>query len=186
MQTSGMVTGYDICESDSLRGLGIDIIGRVHFDNRDRFSISMGSIGKRPNHVNKQPSGCWHLTFDCFLNLDMWDDTNMKFLLLHVQTAYKYDLGNERWLFGDIIDHVGIYGSRVAEGLSASNFGLVYHIVNRIVGVVSLYVSYRGSAYRYTPSNQIFVSPEIKVRFKVYVCSKLDQYTALVFVISTV
>ena len=29
------------------------------------------------------------------------------------------------WLFGDIIDHVGIYGSRVAEGLSASNVGLV-------------------------------------------------------------
>ena len=51
-QTSGMdirlvcQIGYDICEFDSLRGLGIDIIGRVHFDNRDRFSISMGSIGK--------------------------------------------------------------------------------------------------------------------------------------------
>ena len=62
---------------------------------------------------------------DCFLNLDMGDDTNTKFLLLRVQTAYIYDLGNERWLFGDIIDHVRIYGSRVAEGLSASNVGLV-------------------------------------------------------------
>ena len=82
-QTSGMdicQIGYDICELDSLRGLGIDIIGRVQFDNQDWFSIS--------NHVNKQPSGCWHLTFDCFLNLDMRDDTNAKFLLLHVQTAY--------------------------------------------------------------------------------------------------
>ena len=28
-------------------------------------------------------------------------------------------------MFGDIIDHVGIYGSRLAEGLSASNVGLV-------------------------------------------------------------
>ena len=55
----------------------------------------------------------------------MRDDTNTKFLLLRVQTAYIYDLGNERWLFGDIIDHVRIYGSRVAEGLSASNVGLV-------------------------------------------------------------
>ena len=48
-QTSGMdigQIGYDICEFDSLRGLGIDIIGRVHFDNRDRFAIWMGSIGK--------------------------------------------------------------------------------------------------------------------------------------------
>ena len=54
----------------------------------------------------------------------MRDDT--KFLLLRVQTAYIYDLENERWLFGDMIDHVGIYGSRVAEGLSTSNVGLVY------------------------------------------------------------
>ena len=48
-QTSGMdicQIGYDICEFDSLRGLGINIIGRVHFDNRDRFAIWMGSIGK--------------------------------------------------------------------------------------------------------------------------------------------
>ena len=87
------------------------------------FLYRWAVLERRPNHVNKQPSGCWHLTFDCFLNLDMRDDTNTKFLLLRVQTAY--DLGNERWLFGDIIDHVGIYGSRLAEGLSASNVGLV-------------------------------------------------------------
>ena len=58
----------------------------------------------------------------------MRDDTNTIFLLLRIETAhiYIYDLENEKWLFGDIIDHVGIYGSRVAEGLSASNVGLVY------------------------------------------------------------
>ena len=39
--------GYDNCEFNSLRGLGIDIIGRVHFDNGDKFSISMGSIGMK-------------------------------------------------------------------------------------------------------------------------------------------
>ena len=55
----------------------------------------------------------------------MRDDTTTKFLLLRVQTAYVYDLENERWLFGNMIDHVGIYGSRLAEGLSASNVGLV-------------------------------------------------------------
>ena len=32
-------------------------------------------------------------------------------------------------LFGDIIDHVGIYGFRVAEALSAFNVGLVYSII---------------------------------------------------------
>ena len=40
-----------------------------------------------------------------------------------------YDLENERWLLGDMIDHVGIYGSRVAEGLSAFNVGLVYELL---------------------------------------------------------
>ena len=53
--------GCDICEFDSLRGLGIDIIGRIHFDNRDRFAIWMGSIGKAAEPW-QQTSGCWHLT----------------------------------------------------------------------------------------------------------------------------
>ena len=76
-QTSGMhicQIGYDICEFDSLRDLGIVIIGRLHFDNRDRFAVWMGSIGKATEPC--QTSGCWHLTFDSFLNLDMGDDTN--------------------------------------------------------------------------------------------------------------
>ena len=131
-QTSGMdicQIGYDICEFDSLRGLGIDIIGRVHFDNLDRFAIWMGSIGKVTEPC-QQTSGCWHLTmltFDSFLNLDMGDDTNTKFLLLFIASCTDniYNLENERWLLGDMIDHVGIYGSRVAEGLSAFNVGLV-------------------------------------------------------------
>ena len=51
--------GYDVqlCEFDSLRGLGIDIIGRVHFDNQDRFAIWMGSIGKATEPC-QQTSGC--------------------------------------------------------------------------------------------------------------------------------
>ena len=59
-QTSGMdisQIGYDICEFDSLRGLEIHIIGRVHFDNRDKFAIWMGSIGK-PTEPCQQTSGC--------------------------------------------------------------------------------------------------------------------------------
>ena len=121
-QTTG-IRYLRVWQFNSLRVLGIDIIGRVHFDNRDRFSISMGSIGKATKPCQQTTE--WLLTFDCFFNLDMRDDTNTKFLLLCVQTAYIYDLENERWLFGDMIDHVGIYGSRVAEGLSASNVGLV-------------------------------------------------------------
>ena len=59
-QTSGMDIchiGHDICEFDSLRDLGIIIIGRVHFDNRDRFAIWMGSIGKAIEPC-QQTSGC--------------------------------------------------------------------------------------------------------------------------------
>ena len=125
-QTSGMAIcqiGYDICEFDSLRGLGIDIFGKVHFDNRYRFAIWMGSIGKA-TELCQQTSGCWHLTFDSFLNLDVGVDTNTKFLLLRVQTTYMTQ--KMRWLLGDMIDHVRTYGSRVAEGLSAFNVGLVF------------------------------------------------------------
>ena len=32
----------------------------------------------------------------------------------------------ERWLFDEMVDHVGIYGSKGAEGLSAFNAGLVF------------------------------------------------------------
>ena len=31
-------------------------------------------------------------------------------------------------IVGDMIDHIGIYGARVAEGLSASNVGLVLRV----------------------------------------------------------
>ena len=89
--------GYDIWEFDSLRGLGINIIGRVHFDNRDRFAIWMGSIRKATEPC-QQTSGCWHLTFDSFLNLYMGDDTNTKFLLLRVQTTYMtYKMRGDCW-----------------------------------------------------------------------------------------
>ena len=49
-----------------------------------------------------------------------------------------YDLENERWSFGDMIDHVGIYGSRVAEGLSAFNVGLVF-LFGHIGQIVALW-----------------------------------------------
>ena len=123
-QTSGMnicQIGYDICEFDSLRGLGIDIIGRVHFDNRDRFAIWMGSIGKATEPC-QQTSGCWHLTWQF---LEPWHGRWCKYKIFIACTDNIYDLENEGWLLRDMIDHVGIYGSRVAEGVSAFNVGLV-------------------------------------------------------------
>ena len=123
MQTSGMdicQLGYDICEFDSLRGLGIIIIGRLHFDNRDRFAIWMGSIGKATEPC-QQTSGYWLLTV-----LKPWHGRWYKYeIFIALCTDNIYALENERWLLGDMIDHVWIYGSRVAEGLSAFNVGLV-------------------------------------------------------------
>ena len=93
-QTSGMdicQIRQDICEFDSLRGLGIDIIGRVHFDNRDRFAIWMGSIGKATKPC-QQTSGCWHLAFDSFLNLDQtWE-------LIRIRIFYCFVYRQHIWL----------------------------------------------------------------------------------------
>ena len=129
-QTSGMdicQIRYDISEFDSLRDLGIDIIGRVHFDNQDRFSISMGSIGKATEPWQQTTE--WLLTFDFWLFLEPWHARWYECKIFIPSCTYSiYDLENERWLFGDMIDHVGIYGSRVVEGLSTFNVGLVLSI----------------------------------------------------------
>ena len=129
-QTSGMdicQIGYDICEFDSLRGLGIDIIGRVHFDKRDTeidLLYWWAVLERRLNHVNKRVvADIWLLTVSWTLTWDM-----IQYEIFIASCADNiYDFENERWLLGDMIDHVGIYGSRVAEGLSAFNVGLVTH-----------------------------------------------------------
>ena len=117
--------GYDICEFDSLRGLGIDVIGRVHFDYRDRFAIWMGSIGDQTMSTNE-----WLLTSDFWQFIEPWHGGWYEYeIFIASCTDNIYDLENERWLLGDMIDHVGIYGSRVAEGLSAFNVSLVGFVV---------------------------------------------------------
>ena len=116
--------GYDICEFDSLRGLRIDFIGRVHFDNRDRFSISMGNIGKATEPCQQTTE--WLLTSDFWLFVKPWHARWYGYeIFIASYTDSIYHLENERWLFGDMIGHVGIYRSRVAEGLSTFNVGLV-------------------------------------------------------------
>ena len=68
----------------------------------------------------------WLLTSDFWQFLEPWHGRWYEYEIFIVScTDNIYDLENERWLLGDMIDHVGIYGSRVAEGLSASNVGLV-------------------------------------------------------------
>ena len=79
-------------------------------------------LERRPNHVNKRVvADIWLLTVS-----EPWHGRWYKNeIFIASCTDNIYDLENERWMLGDMIDHVGIYGSRVAEGLSAFNVGLV-------------------------------------------------------------
>ena len=69
----------------------------------------------------------WLLTSDFWQFLEAWHGRWCEYeIFIASCTDNIYDLENERWLLGDI-DHVGIYGSRVAESLSAFNGGLVIY-----------------------------------------------------------
>ena len=68
----------------------------------------------------------WLLTSDFWQFLEPWHGRWYEYeIFIASCTDNIYDLENERWLLGDMIDHVGIYGSKVAEGLSAFNASLV-------------------------------------------------------------
>ena len=80
----------------------------------------------------------WLLTSDFWQFLEPWRGRWKEYKIFIAScTDNIYDLENERWLLGDMIDHVGINGSRVAEGLSASKVGLV--IQSYYVSLVSSY-----------------------------------------------
>ena len=77
----------------------------------------------RPNHVNKRVvADIWLLTVSWTLTWEMMRIRNFYCFV------YRQHIWLRKWevIVGDMIDHVGIYGSRVAEGLSAFNVGLVW------------------------------------------------------------
>ena len=70
----------------------------------------------------------WLLTSDFWQFLEPWHGRWYEYeIFIASCTDNIHDLENDRLLLGDMIEHVGIYGSRVAEGLSAFNVGLVVH-----------------------------------------------------------
>ena len=76
----------------------------------------------RPNHVNKRVvADIWLLTVSWTLTWEMMRIRNFYCFV------YRQHMWLRKWevIVGDMIDHVGIYGSRMAEGLSAFNVGLV-------------------------------------------------------------
>ena len=79
----------------------------------------------------------WLLTSDFWQFLKPWHGRWYEYeILIASCTDHIYDLENERWLLGDMIDYVGIYGSRVAEGLSAFNVGLVFPLKSWQIGTM--------------------------------------------------
>ena len=76
-----------------------------------------------PNHVNKRVVADIDLTLTVSWTLT-WEMIRIRNFYCFV---YRQHIWLRKWevIVGDMIDHVGIYGARVAEGLSASNVGLV-------------------------------------------------------------
>ena len=81
--------GYDICEFDSLRGLGIDIIGRVHFDIEIDLLYGWAVLERRPNHVNKRVvDDVWLLTISWTLTWEM----------IRIRNFYCFEYRQHIWL----------------------------------------------------------------------------------------
>ena len=80
----------------------------------------------------------WLLTSDFWQFLEPWHGRWYEYeFFIASCTDNIYDLENERWLLGDMIDHVGIYGSRGAEGLPTFNFGLVLILISDYIKLAS-------------------------------------------------
>ena len=69
--------GYDICEFDSLRGLGIVIIGSLHFDNEIDLLYGWAVLERRPNHVKRVVADIWLLTVSWTLTWEMIRTRNL-------------------------------------------------------------------------------------------------------------
>ena len=114
---------YDICE---FKGLKIDTINRVHSNNR--FSISIGSIGKATelwiSTNSQQVTNVW--LWQSIIELWHWRWSEYE-IVIASSTDIIHDLEKERWLFVEVVDHFEIDGPKATEDfLPAFDVGLVY------------------------------------------------------------
>ena len=91
-QTSGMdicQIGYDICEFDSLRGLGIEIFGRIHLIIEIDLLYGWAVLERRPNHANKRVvADIWLLTVSWTLTWEM----------IRIRNFYCFEYRQHIWL----------------------------------------------------------------------------------------
>ena len=100
---------YNICEFKGLRNR--------HY--RYGFSISIGNIVNetKPRISTNSQTSDWHLT-----STVPWHRRCYEYeILIDLCTDNIHDLQKERWLFGKVVVHVRIYGSKAAKGFSAFN-----------------------------------------------------------------
>ena len=120
--------GYDICEFDSLMGLGIDIIGRVHFDNRDKFAIWMGNIGKATEPCQQtMVFDIWLLTISWTLTWEMIRKRNFYCFVYrqHIRLKkWQVIVGGHDWSYWDL----WIYGGRGFVGVQRRSCFIVLQI----------------------------------------------------------
>ena len=87
------------------------------------FSTSIGNVvnGTEPRISTNSQKSDWHLT-----STVPWHRRCYEYeILIASHTDNIHDLEKERWLFGEVVDHVGIFGSKAAKGFSAFNVCLV-------------------------------------------------------------
>ena len=87
----------------------------------------MGSIGKgyQTTNNNKQSTSDGHLPWTVPWALRCWGRWYIYEIFIDSCTENLHDLEKDRWLFGQVGDHGGIYGSKAVEGLSVLNVGHV-------------------------------------------------------------
>ena len=92
----------------------------------------MDNIGKATEHVYQQPvttnTSDWHLFDSPLYSLCRWHRRLYEYEIFIdscTDSMYIWLREKEMWLFDEVVDYVGIYGSKGAKGLSAFNAGLV-------------------------------------------------------------
>ena len=116
----------------------------------------------------------WLLTSDFWQFLEPWHGRWYEYKIFIAScTDNIYDLENERWLLGDMIDHVGIYGSRVTEGLSAFNVDLVLVAISGTGALVCFIFSYSSGLLHWQPDNHMIASVPEKGIWRILVPCKI-------------
>ena len=108
------------------------------------FSILIGQYWKTTEPCMLYQHTTKWLTCELWQFLEPWHRIWYEYeIFITSSTDNIYHLEKEGWLFGEVADHVGIYGSRAAEGWLTFNVCLVLIYVNCFCKSLHLYLLYQ-------------------------------------------